>query len=210
MVVRGEAPAVLLDHPADVYSGARGASTSIAFDLSWATDGSPYHYDVTTRYEIPCLVTGDVVVGGERIAVEGHGQRDHSWGVRDWWAFGWCWAAARLDDGTRVHVADIRMPDLSVGLGYLQRHGSVTPVGTLAVHESLGEEGIPVGADILVEPGPLHLYVEPRWFAPALLVSPDGRQSRFPRACARFRCADGRSGSGWIEWNQPQPGRPAG
>ena len=39
-------------------------------------------------------------------SVSGQGQRDHSWGVRDWWAFGWCWAAARLDDGTRVHMVD--------------------------------------------------------------------------------------------------------
>ncbi len=58
MAVRGEAPAVALDRPAHVYTDTRGAATSIAFDLSWATDGSPYHYDVTTRYEIPCLVTG--------------------------------------------------------------------------------------------------------------------------------------------------------
>ena len=33
---------------------------------------------------------------------------------------------------------------------------------------------------------------------------PDGRISRFPRAVARFVAADGRTGLGWIEWNQPQ------
>jgi hypothetical protein len=37
-----------------------------------------------------------------------------------------------------------------------------------------------------------------------ILVAPDGRTSRFPRAMARFVGADGRSGHGWIEWNQPQ------
>ena len=65
---------------------------------------------LTTRYEIPCLVPGTVTVDGETFTVDGQGQRDHSWGVRDWWAFGWCWCSLRLDDGTRVHLADIRMP----------------------------------------------------------------------------------------------------
>ena len=54
---------------------------------------SPTTTSLTTRYEIPCLVTGTVTVDGETFTVEGQGQRDHSWGVRDWWAFGWCWCS---------------------------------------------------------------------------------------------------------------------
>jgi hypothetical protein len=210
MSVRGRAPATALDRPSDVYREHPGSPTTVAFDLTWATDGSPYHYDVTTRYEIPCRVTGAIEVGGERIAVAGEGQRDHSWGVRDWWALGWCWAAVRLDDGTRVHWADIRIPDLPVGLGYVQHDGEVDPVGALVVRESAGPHGFPVRADANVEPGALRLEIEPRWFAPALLVADDGRISRFPRACADFRADDGRSGVGWIEWNQPEPGPAVG
>jgi hypothetical protein len=30
--------------------------------------------------------------------------------------------------------------------------------------------------------------------------------SRFPRAMARFDAADGRTGTGWIEFNQPPAG----
>ena len=29
------------------------------------------------------------------------------------------------------------------------------------------------------------------------------RHARFPRALCRFETADGRSGVGWTEWNQP-------
>lgn len=36
-----------------------------------------------------CRVTGHVDVGGERIDVEGHGWRDHSWGPRTWQAINW-------------------------------------------------------------------------------------------------------------------------
>jgi hypothetical protein len=205
MTVRGTAPAVVHADPGAVYRGEPGDPTTIGLDLTWATDGTPYHYDLTTRYEVPCLVRGEVTVGGERLAIAGQGQRDHSWGVRDWWAFGWCWAAARLDDGTRVHLADIRIPGSTVAFGYLQPgDGSVHTVEALDVSEIRGAEGMPTSARVALEPGGLELQIEPLAFGPLLLVAPDGRTSRFPRAAARFVARDGRTGTGWIEWNQPE------
>jgi hypothetical protein len=53
----------------------------------------------------------------------------------------------------------------------------------------------------------LDLTVEPLAFGPLLFVDPDGRVDRFPRALARFTAPDGRTGLGWVEWNQVQ--RPA-
>jgi hypothetical protein len=50
----------------------------------------------------------------------------------------------------------------------------------------------------------LELAIEPVAFGPLLLTSTDGRVSRFPRAMARFTADDGRTGTGWIEWNQPE------
>jgi hypothetical protein len=206
MAVRGTAPAAVHADPAAVYRGEPGQPSVLGLDLSWATDGRPYHYELTTRYEVPCLVTGEITVGNEHVAVDGHGQRDHSWGVRDWWAFGWCWAAARLDDGTRVHFADIRMPEFPIAFGYLQPpDGQVHPVERLWVTEELGAEGLPAAAAAGIEPGGLELDVRPIAFGPLLLVAPDGRTSRFPRAAARFEARDGRRGTGWIEWNQPGP-----
>ena len=44
-------------------------------------------------------------------------------------------------------------------------------------------------------------------FAPVLLDDGAGRLARFPRALCRFtEPATGRTGAGWTEWNQPQPG----
>jgi hypothetical protein len=206
MTLRGTAPARRLDRPEDVYRGTPGRPAFISLDLSWSTDGVPYHYDLTTRYEVPCFVAGHVVIDGEQLTVVGHGQRDHSWGERDWWAFGWCWAAARLDDGTRVHFADIRIPTHRMAFGYLQPpDGSVHPVTSLVVDEQLGVEGLPEAARARVEPGGLDLTIEPLAFGPVMLEATDGRISRFPRALARFQASDGRSGLGWIEWNQPEP-----
>ena len=150
------APAHFIDPPEAVYTSGEqsGTPAQLDLDLTWTTDGVPYHYDLTTRYEIPCLVTGTVAIGGETFTVDGQGQRDHSWGVRDWWAFGWCWCSVRLDDGTRVHLADIRMnigiPDLEVFFGYIQQpeHGLVLPATSLSVTEDLGAHGFPSKARI--------------------------------------------------------------
>jgi hypothetical protein len=204
-----DAPAQVFAQPEDVYSDGPSTPARLEVDLTWVTDGTPYHYDLTTRYEIPCLVSGTVTIDGAVMAVEGQGQRDHSWGVRDWWAFGWCWSSARLDDGTRVHLADIRMPGFPVAFGYVQDGGAVHPIATLAMGEVLGPHGFPTSARIDIGAGSgveLGIDVTPLAFGPVLLRNDDGRTSHFPRAMVRYQVDDGRSGLGWIEWNQPDPG----
>ena len=206
MRLRGTAPAAVHTDPAAIYRREAGRPSALGIDLAWTTDGQPYHYELTTRYEVPCLVTGEITVGSERLAIDGHGQRDHSWGVRDWWAFGWCWAAARLDDGTRVHFADIRMPGHPVAFGYVQApDGQARPVEALQMNEDPADSGLPSRGSADLEPSGLEIDIRPIAFGPLLLVAPDGRTSRFARAAARFDTADGRRGTGWIEWNQPDP-----
>jgi hypothetical protein len=208
MSVRATSPAVVEDDPAAAYAPeAPGTPTTLGLDLTWRTDGVPYHYDVTTRYEIPCLVEGEVRIGDQRLAVTGQGQRDHSWGVRDWWAFGWCWSAVRLDDGTRLHLTDVRIPGMPVALGYVQPPGGpALPVAALEVTEVLGREGMPTSASLRIEPGGYDLTVDPVAYGPVLLTAEDGRVSRFPRAMIDVTDGAGRHGRGWIEWNQPDPG----
>ena len=157
-----------------------GPAARLDLDLTWTTDGVPYHYDLTTRYEIPCLVTGTVAIGGETFTVDGQGQRDHSWGVRDWWAFGWCWCSVRLEDGTRVHLADIRMgiPDMPVFFGYIQKPaesggpGEFHPATALTVTEDLGQHGFPSKGRIDITAGDsLGLDVTPVAFGPVLCAT---------------------------------------
>ena len=65
---------------------------------------------------------------------------------------------------------------------------------------------MPTGGRAVIEPGGLDVAIDPVAFGPLVLVATDGRVSHFPRAMARFTTTDGRSGMGWIEWNQPQDG----
>jgi hypothetical protein len=198
-----EAFGVRLDDPADTYHGAKGERTPLGFDLEWETDGIPFRWPID-RYEVPCRVHGEILVGDERLEFEGPGQRDHSWGERDWWERGWCWTAWRLDDGTRFHAVTA-LPDEGWSMGYVQPPGGgLELVTAFDARPELGAEGIPTSATLDV--GGLGFTVEPLGWSPVLLTAPDGRgDARFPRAMARFRADDGRDGLGWIEFNQPPP-----
>jgi hypothetical protein len=204
-----EAFALGVDDPADVYGAARGDRVPFGLDLEWDTDGLPYAYPPgTTRYEVPCRVHGEVLVGDEVIALDAIGQRDHSWGVRDWWVLGWTWTAGRLEDGTRFHATAARLGDEPVPYhpGYVQPPGAEAVEHTAVEHTGsrpvLGAHGFPT-ADV-VEIGDLGLEVEPLSFAPVPLDDGAGRVSHLARALCRFHDpATGRHGVGWTEWNQP-------
>ncbi len=202
-----ESKAVALDDPAQAYGPMGGETTPLAFDLEWETDGpGGYRFRDMTRYEISCRVQGRIRVGDERIEFAGHGQRDHSWGVRDWWNMAYCWNAGRLEDGTYFHSVAPRTLDGEEqpwAAGYVQAPGeALVPIHTSSAREETDANGFPTKGRI--EVGDFHLDFSPLHIAPVLMVDPDGRVSRFPRTMARFSHADGRQGPGWIEWNQPQ------
>jgi hypothetical protein len=79
---------------------------------------------------------------------------------------------------------------------------ALVPIHSSHASEETGANGFPTRGRI--EVGDLHLDLSPLYFAPVLMVDPDGRVARFPRSLARFSHADGRQGLGWIEWNQIQ------
>ncbi|MDT5229764.1 MAG: hypothetical protein QOI39_264 [Mycobacterium sp.] len=191
--------------PAALLRAEQGAPAEVAIDLEWTSDGTPYQYRLTTRYEIPCTVSGTVTIDGHRYTVESvPGQRDHSWGVRDWWSMDWVWSALHLDDGTHLHAVDIRIPGVPpVGIGYVQdRGGTVTELQTIAPRETFDADGLPVSATLAVDPGDIKATVDVRGHAPLRLVALDGRTSQFPRVWATVSTADGRTGVGWLEWNR--------
>ena len=208
-----EAFAVGVDDPAEVYGDLRGDRVPFGLDLEWETVGGAYPYPGIDRYEVPCRVTGEVLVGQERIELDGPGQRDHSWGVRDWWTVGWSWCSAALDDGTRTHATHVTLgpdDDVVYATGYLQPPGG-TPLGTEVRRRDqvLGRDGLPSEGHLVLAgldgAADVDLAITPVAFSPVGLVGPEGQRSRFPRALCRYAAADGRTGVGWTEWNQPQP-----
>jgi len=180
-----------------------GPTVDVAFDLVWETDGIPYQWRRSTRYEVPCRVAGTVRVGDEEVAFDGPGQRDHSWGTRDWFAIGWMWSAFHLEDGTHIHAVGIpEMP--GYGVGYVQADDEIIEITGLQMAVDAADNGLITATEMTIEPGGLELRVEPLAFGALRLDAPDGRSTHFPRAMARVRTHDGRVGTGWIEWNRPQ------
>jgi hypothetical protein len=194
--------------PAALLRAEQGAPVDVIVELEWTTDGTPYQYRVATRYEIPCTVTGSVTIDGHRRLLDAvPGQRDHSWGVRDWWSMDWVWSAIHLDDGTHLHGVDLKIPGVPpMSVGYIQdRAGTVTELQTISPVQTFDADGLPVGATLAFEPGGIATTADVRGHGPLRLASKDGRVSHFPRVWATVRAADGRTGVGWLEWNRNQP-----
>lgn len=179
----------------ELVAGKSGRPVDVAIDLTWSTDGTPFEYDVTTRYEVPCLVSGTVTVDGEtREIADAAGQRDHSWGVRDWRSSRWCWSAARLADGTRLHVTDVVFPGYRFTTGY---DGEVTVTDVDRTQE-IGD--LPVSGRLKVVPTGTDVTVTPIAHGPTLITD-GGDTWPFHRCLARFTTGTG-DGLGWIEWNE--------
>ena len=205
VTVRGTGQAY--DDPAALLRGEAGRPAEMTMELVWTTVGMPYQYRIATRYEIPCTVSGTVTVDGREIRIDAvPGQRDHSWGVRDWWSMDWVWSALHLDDGTHLHGVDIRIPGAPpIGIGYSQKAGEpLVELQAVTARATFSDNDLPVSTTLTLAPGDLTVDVDVRGHAPVLLTSPDGRVSQFPRAWVAVRTADGRTGVGWVEWNRNQ------
>ncbi len=193
----------LLPDPAAAYADLRSAEqVSLGLDLEWRTVGGVYPYKDLPRYEIPCQVSGTVRVGDETISIAGWGERDHSWGERDWWQISWLWSSGRLDDGTAFHGMQanigfaIGWPSFAVTPG-----GELTHLSGFAAQTDFAPDGFPSQSRLLLPGAPMRAV--PLAFAPVAMTSPDDHVSHFPRALCQFTADDGRTGYGWTEWNQP-------
>ncbi len=197
-----------LANPADAFLSVNdepetGPPVAVELDLTWTGVTPPYAYTMTTRFEQSAWVDGTIRIGDDSLTVHCPGQRDHSWGTRDWWLFGWVWCSGRLDDGTWWHSVRSIVPKLDIfQTGYIVTPDmTLTPVSEVGIEYALDADQLPRHGTLTV--GDLVLDWEAQLSAPVLLVSPEGKQSRLPRALCRFTTADGRTGTGWIEFNFP-------
>ena len=111
---------------------------------------------------------GTVTVDGEELELRGVGQRDHSWGTRDWWAMDWVWSAGHLDDGTRFHAVELRLPDAPrIGVGYVQPpDGDLIELDAVRASEEVGDDGLITAARLELDPAGLELAVAPIGWGP--------------------------------------------
>ena len=172
-----EASGVALDDPAEGLRGERGDPVPLGLDLEWEATGAPTAEQA--GYAQPAAVHGEVLLGSQRLEVDGRGWWAHRWGAAPWRGDGWWWAAGNLDDGTSIAAGEsVVGPDRA-----LARPGG-GPIASMTL-----EHG---GAEVTLTPA--------AW---ALVPLPG------PRGLARALCSwsvgDSR-GWGWCEWLQaPAP-----
>jgi hypothetical protein len=120
----------------------------------------------------------------------------------------WVWSALHLRDGAHLHAVELRLPGMpTLGVGYAQAADApLLELTGVAAAESVGADGLIEDARLLLDPLGLEVELRPLAHAPLRLVANDGRVSHFPRSLCAVRCADGREGLGWVEWNLNQPG----
>lgn len=205
-VVRFEGTAYTYADEGAILRGEPGTPNEVKAELTWLTDGIDYQWSITTRYEMPCRVTGTISIDGEEFPFAGDGQRDHSWGNRDWWGSTWMWNAFRLDDGegfttgTRIH--SVVMDGMDFAFGYVQKGEEITELSRGASEAEYDGDGRMTGARIRLEDVDLEFTVTPTAYANLLLTSAEGKVAHFVRAMADFAASDGRTGRGWIEWER--------
>lgn len=80
-----EAFALGLDDPMEALASERGDLVGLAYDLEWEATATATASN-NNGYRQPCRVSGEILVGDEQLAFDGPGEREHRWGVEDWWS----------------------------------------------------------------------------------------------------------------------------
>jgi hypothetical protein len=106
-----------------------------------------YHRDASERdqkiispvysrhYEQACSVSGSVEIGDETIKIDGFGQRDHSWGIRDWRGpDAWTWIGAVFDGKAAASFIEITTDGKSTLDGYLYLNGLTLHVNNMLLN----------------------------------------------------------------------------
>ncbi len=199
-----EAFGVLLDDPLDSYRGEIGTRIAVGLDLEWVSCAPAFHYPYplempNLHYQHAGTVRGEILLGEEAMTFDGFGERDHSFGNRDWWQFGWNWASCYFNESFTLHL--LKGDHNLFTDGYVWRGDQNERVVSLDAQSIFDADGLVLSARYVINES-LEVVVEPLHHAPVPLVDPDGRTSRFPRSLCRFTTSDGDVGHGWAEWLQ--------
>ena len=109
VAVEGDVKKASADDPEAVLSG-DGETTKMEVELTAKSRHDPFYYsdgetfplsDDADRYEVATRVEGNAAVERKERDFSGVGERDHSWGRREWTGDAeWLWISGGFEDGT--------------------------------------------------------------------------------------------------------------
>lgn len=172
----------------------------VEIDLVYETVGLPYKQ--ATRYEVPCQTEGTITVGSKSTTLKTHGQRNHSWGVRNWWIADWVWSGLHFEDGS--HIFTIALTGSVGGSGFMQKDRELTEVTNVVCEYGFKDNGLPKDKLVIrIEPGDVTIECETIAEAGIRLLHSEGREAHLPRVmCSAMRKNDGVKGVGWLDFNR--------
>lgn len=208
-----------------IVSGPRaGLMLPFSIDLDIVGEGPPHstgqgnveghqaeQYSAS-RFEQPVTVEGTTSIGPDVLAVIGQGERDHSWGPRDWnmeWLFCVMGGGERRFQWAAVDIEGLDR----IGVGYHRAGGTTSNV--VGVEEELVFDDDPTRT----VSGRFSLAVEDGSTVAGTLETISGveidiahcmvppRPVTYRRALVRVSLDDGTTGIGWLEFNRFDPSR---
>jgi hypothetical protein len=148
--------------------------------------------------------SGKLTVDGSVFDVSGLGERDHSWGVRDWNAPKmWIWLTAEFSESLAFNVTKLYVEEGEVAAGFVHLNGRNLPVVKADIETTLDGDGTPVSQKICLQDkhgGKHHASAEVLREALMPFPSRDGKSmSVMHEALAEYKFR-GRKGYGIAEY----------
>jgi hypothetical protein len=161
---------------------------AFGLDVEWEEVSPVATHAHGDGYSQSGIVHGEVLVGRERLAFDGHGVRDHSWGPSD--GVPGRRLTAMLGDDLAV---DVVVDARGATSGWLwELGGDPVAVDAVLAEEQLGGAGVPVAARwVIAHRIELDIDLGPSVAIPGAALT---------RAPGMVTTSDGRRGTAWLEW----------
>jgi predicted secreted hydrolase len=88
--------------------------------------------------------TGILKIGDNEYRINGLGERDHSWGIRDWNAPKmWIWLTCQFDEGHALNVTKLIVEQGEVDAGFIHIDGRNIPINKAKIDTAYNNDGSP-------------------------------------------------------------------
>lgn len=96
-------------------------------------------------------VKGKLVIDRKEYAIEGLGERDHSWGVRDWLApTMWVWLTAQFGEDRAFNLTKLLVKEGEVDAGFIYIDGENRALVRAEIQSEFGEDGGPKSLKLIL------------------------------------------------------------
>lgn len=148
--------------------------------------------------------TGELKVEGNNYTISGLGERDHSWGTRDWNAPKmWIWLTCQFSEEAALNVTKLTVAEGEVDAGFVHIGGENLPIVKATINTEYNQDGSPNSfrMELLDKKGGLH-KIDAKIIKNVKLpfTSGDGKKQSIMHETLTEYKMDGKTGYGIAEY----------